>query len=256
MGSFILDQFDPTPWGILKPEYVVEKAEKEFPEIVVCEFSEAMIQEIVEKYSAKKIARLISVGGNTNIYEINFNDVKIAICQVMVGAPACVSNLEELIALGAKKVLVCGECGVLNRTIEDAHLIIPTSAIRDEGTSYHYQPMSDEIALDPYGIEVIETIFNHRGAPYIKGKIWTTDAPYRETRKKIQLRQEQGCIAVEMECAALVAAARLRNIIFSQFVYACDNLDSENWDQRGLTIRPISQKVEIFELAMECATHL
>lgn len=92
--------------------------------------------------------------------------------------------------------------------------------------------------------------------PYIKGKIWTTDAPYRETRKKIQLRQEQGCIAVEMECAALVAAARLRNIVFSQFVYACDNLDSENWDQRGLTIRPISQKVEIFELAMECATHL
>ena len=66
-------------------------------------FSEAMIQEIVEKYSAKKIARLISVGGNTNIYEINFNDVKIAICQVMVGAPACVSNLEELIALGAQK---------------------------------------------------------------------------------------------------------------------------------------------------------
>ena len=62
-----------------RPEYVVEKAEKEFPEIVVCEFSEAMIQEIVEKYSAKKIARLISVGGNTNIYEINFNDVKIAI---------------------------------------------------------------------------------------------------------------------------------------------------------------------------------
>lgn len=256
MGRIILEQFDSEPWGVLKPEYVIEKPNHSFPEVVVCEFSEAMIQSIVDKYNGKKIAHLISVGGNITIYEIIYDKVRIAICQVMIGASACVGNLEELIALGAKKVFVCGECGVLDQTIEDAHLIIPTSAVRDEGTSYHYQPASDEIELDANTIEIIESLFKSKGLPYIKGKIWTTDAPYRETREKILRRKEQGCIAVEMECAALTAAARLRKIIFAQFVYACDNLDSDVWEQRGLTSRPIIQKVQIFELAMECAIRL
>lgn len=256
MGQIILEQYDSEPWGVLKPEYVIEKPEQDFPEVVVCEFSEAMIKAIVKKYNGKKIARLISVGGDTTIYEILYDSTRIAVCQVMVGAPACVGNLEELIALGAKKIVVCGECGVLDQSIEDAHLIIPTSVVRDEGTSYHYQPASDEIEPDLHSIEVMETLFKSKGLPYLKGKIWTTDAPYRETRKKIQQRKAQGCIAVEMECAALIAAARLRKIVFAQFVYACDNLDTDVWEQRGLTSRPIIQKMKTFELAMECAVRL
>lgn len=91
--------------GILRPEYVVERPECEFPETVVCEFSETIIQEIIEKYQGKRIGRLISVGGDITIYKIFYKTIRIAVCQVMVGGPACVSNLEELIALGAKKFL-------------------------------------------------------------------------------------------------------------------------------------------------------
>ena len=50
MERLILEQFDNEPWGILKPEYVIDKPKQSFPEVVVCEFSEAMIQVIVEKY--------------------------------------------------------------------------------------------------------------------------------------------------------------------------------------------------------------
>ncbi|MGO0986331.1 nucleoside phosphorylase [Clostridioides difficile] len=256
MSEILLEQFDSDFWGILRPEYVIEKPDCNFPETIVCEFSKSMIQTIVEKYNGKKIGRLISVAGDIPIYEVFFKNVRIGICQVMVGAPACVTNFEELVALGAKKIFICGECGVLDNTIDDAYLIIPTSAIRDEGTSYHYQPASDEIILNPHGVKVIESVFKSKGLPYIKGKIWTTDAPYRETRNKMLARKKQGCIAVEMECAAVAAAAQFRNVIFSQFVYACDNLDSDVWEQRGLTIRPISQKVHTFELAMECAIKL
>lgn len=192
----------------------------------------------------------------TLLYIKFYKTIRIAVCQVMVWAPACVSNLEELIALGAKKIFVCGECGVLDRTIDDAHLIISTSAVRDEGTSYRYLPVSDEVELDTYGIKVIEEVFKKEGLQYKKGKVWTTDAPYRETRKKMLQRKEQGCIAVEIECATLAAAAKFRGITFAQFVYACDNLDAEKWDQRGLTVRPVSKKVQTFELAMECAINL
>ena len=57
MGRILLEEYDTEPWGVLKPEYVIERPEKTFPEIVVCEFSAALIQDIVAKYEAKKVAR-------------------------------------------------------------------------------------------------------------------------------------------------------------------------------------------------------
>ena len=40
--------------------------------------------------------------------------------------------------MGLKKLILFGNCGVLDRSIEDCGIIIPTRAIRDEGSSYHY----------------------------------------------------------------------------------------------------------------------
>lgn len=155
--------------------------------------------------------------------------------------------------MGAKKIFVCGECGVLDASIEDAKIIIPTCAVRDEGTSYHYLPAEDEIAMDEDVIQIIRRVLEQRNIKYISGKIWTTDAPYRETREKMKRRRETGCIAVDMECSALAAFSRMRGIRYGQFVYAADNLDADEWQQRGLTVRPASQKAEIFQIALECA---
>lgn len=66
------------------------------------------------------------------------------------------------------------------------------------------------------------------------GKTWTTDAIYRETQKLIEERKKQGCLAVEMECAAAFAVAQFRNIPIIQFLYGADNLDSETWEPRDL----------------------
>ena len=45
--------------------------------------------------------------------------------------------------------------------------------------------------------------------PYILGKVWTTDGFYRETRNNMEKRRAEGCIAVDMECASVMAAAQL-----------------------------------------------
>jgi nucleoside phosphorylase len=46
--------------------------------------------------------------------------------------------------------------------------------------------------------------------PVIRGKSWTTDAPFRETASIIMERQRQGIHVVEMEAAALLAFAQAR----------------------------------------------
>jgi hypothetical protein len=47
-------------------------------------------------------------------------------------------------------------------------------------------------------VENIEEGLNNFGIDYIKAKTWTTDAFYRETEKKIELRKSEGCVTVEM----------------------------------------------------------
>ena len=251
----ILEQYDSRPWGILRPDHVVKKRE-DFPKTVVFEFSRDLIHRIAVKYGGAEVAHLVSVAGNTPVYRIDYHGRQLGISQCWIGASACVSNMEEIVAMGAENIFVCGECGVLDGAIEDARLIIPTAAVRDEGTSYHYLPPSDEIEMDSRSVSLIEEVFREKGLQYIKGKLWTTDAPYRETTEKMERRKAGGCIAVDMECSALAAFARLRGIRHAQFVYAADNLDAEEWEQRGLTVRPVEDKARIFEIALECASRM
>jgi uridine phosphorylase len=63
-------------------------------------------------------------------------------------------------------------------------LVVATSAIRDEGTSYHYlQPASEVDCPSPvephFTRELISTGWEIRS-----GCVWTTDAPYRESEEE------------------------------------------------------------------------
>ena len=79
--------------------------------------------------------------------KIDINGTSLALYQSPVGGPASAPFFEEVIVMGAKTLLLSGNCGCLDASIKDLSIIIPTSAIRDEGTSYHYLPASDEIEI-------------------------------------------------------------------------------------------------------------
>jgi uridine phosphorylase len=110
--------------------------------------------------------------------------------------------------------------------------VVPSYAVRDEGTSYHYAPPAREIGADPAVVAVIEDVLRESGAPYRVGKTWTTDAIYRETRGRIARRAAEGCITVEMECAAFIAVARFRGVRFGQILAISDDVSGEVWGPR------------------------
>ena len=62
----------------------------------------------------EKIAELYSANGTLPVYQINYKNTAIAFYRSMVGAPACVACFEEILAMGAKKFVLFGSCGVLN----------------------------------------------------------------------------------------------------------------------------------------------
>ncbi len=90
--------------------------------------------------------------------------------------------------------------------------------------------------------------------PHLVGRTWTTDAPYRETRSKLQHRLDEGCITVEMEAAALFAVARFRGVPFAQLLYAADSLAGEKWEARGWPHADIREP--LFWAAAETALRL
>jgi uridine phosphorylase len=167
-----------------------------------------------------------------------------------VGAPLAAALLEETIALGGRKFIACGGAGVLDRTVAMGQLLLPVAAVRDEGTSYHYLPPAREVEPTPAAVSAIESVLTRREIDYVLTKTWTTDAYFQETRDKVALRQDEGCLTVEMEAAALFAVARYRGVEFGQLLYGGDNLDTDQWEHRDRT-KNRSVRENLVQLAAE-----
>ncbi len=132
---------------------------------------------------------------------------------------------------------------------------IITSAVRDEGTSYHYLPPAREVQPAPQAVAALQAALDAEGMPYEMVKAWTTDGLYRETAAKRDLRVSEGCHVVEMEAAAFFAVAQFRGVTFGQMVYGGDLVVPEGWDKRGWHERT-DDRQRMFWLAVEACLRL
>ena len=221
---------DPTRVALIEPSQFIKP--RDVPEhCIICFFKE-VIDRVVAEHSAKLLAQQTWEDGPHPLYEIEHQNQRLAFFHPGVGAPIAAGLLEDMIALGCRKFIVCGGCGVLEPGMVVGHLIVVTSAIRDEGTSYHYLPPSREVVANATGVAALVTTLTRHGIPYALGKTWTTDAPYRETPNKIATRRAEGCLTVEMESAALMAVAEFRSVVLGQALYGGDDLSGAEWDHR------------------------
>jgi uridine phosphorylase len=147
-----------------------------------------------------------------------------------IGAPMAAMTMEKLIALGAKRIILFGWCGALakNRSIGD--ILLPSEAMSGEGTSGYYPlkiPASSSLIL----LENIEQAFQKENIPVSGGRVWSTDAVYRESRMKLQeLNSKDGVSAVDMEFSALCAVACFRDIQFAAVLIVSDELWGSKWN--------------------------
>jgi uridine phosphorylase len=224
-------EYDPARDAVVEPHIAIKRFDMP-PHVVLCFFRDA-IAAFVEAVGGREIGRLGSEIGVFPVFEIQLDGQRIAVAQAGVGAPLAAGWLDELITLGGRAFVAAGGAGVLVPDIAMGHVIVPSAAIRDEGTSYHYLPASREVEPTEGAFRAIVRTLEDRGVPYVVGKTWTTDGFYRETREKVARRVAEGCLTVEMEAAAFFAVARFRGIQFGQMLYAGDDLSGEAWDGRG-----------------------
>lgn len=252
----LLHEFDPNPSAVINPADTIHRPEN-CPRVAVSCFERNTFERMLERLGGEEITRLKKANLQTPVYRTAYKGVVLVLFEAYVGAAGCVGDLEELFAAGVEKLVLFGTCGVLDRSIGDCGIIIPTAALRDEGTSFHYAPPSDEIEVNPkYREEFIE-ILNEHQCTYTQGKVWTTDAFYRETAEKAARRRAAGCVCVDMECAAVAALAQFRGKEAFQFFHASDNLDGGEWEAWSLSQDAnITGKDKAALLALELAVKL
>ena len=249
----IIDTFDLNGEEIIKAKNNVRMIEN-FPTTVLVVFSVKMCNLFLSKYDAIKIGTLSAAGQKLSIYQFEYKGIKIGFFNTVLGGAASAGLLEELIALGAEKLLYFGSCGALHKEIAEGRLLVPTAAYRDEGVSYHYAEASDYLEIET--APVLMQILDDMHISYNATKTWTTDAFYRETRSNLEKRKAEGCGVVEMECASIMAVGQFRKKKVYQFLYAADCLADSDWDKRILGSMPTDLIERILLVAIEVATRL
>jgi len=244
--EFPILEFDPSPRATIEPEHVhkpIDIAEH----CILCFFPD-VLKQLHDQGKLKEIHLTTGEIGSHQIHEFEHAGRKLALMHPGVGGPLAAIRLEKAIALGCKKFIACGGAGVLDGSIAVGHVIVPTSAIRDEGTSYHYLPPSREVAPSADAVAAIERTLQRNGIEYLTGKTWTTDGVYRETPERIQMRKSEGALTVEMEAATFFAVAKFRDVKFAQILYGADDVSGE-WDHRDWMKHSVREK--LFQLAVE-----
>ncbi|MBD5117551.1 MAG: nucleoside phosphorylase [Clostridiales bacterium] len=248
----LFDTFDPNSEEIIPPSAMYRPVDG-FPETVIMTFEEKSLQTLRD-ICETEVAATLRGGWPIPVYKLCWHGRDIGVFQTLIGGAGTAGLLEEVLALGAKKVLLYGACGVLDAALAAGRFILPTAAYRDEGVSYHYLPVGDYVDV-PTAARLGE-VFDELKLPYVKGRVWTTDALYRETRNNMEKRRADGCVAVDMECASVMAVAQFRGAEVYEFFYAEDSLDGEAWDARTLGAVPASDYEKYLRVALEAAAQL
>jgi uridine phosphorylase len=244
-------EFDPEPDAILTPGAF--EFNGGLPEAGVLCFFADVLNQLVQEGRLVPIGELRSEIGPNLVYELQYEGRRFFVTHPGVGAPLAAGFLDELIGSGARKALACGGCGVLGHDIVAGHAIIVTSAVRDEGTSYHYLAPCREAYPHASAVRALEETLKAAGVDYILGKTWTTDAIYRETRAKRDLRMAEDCQTVEMEASAFFAVAEFRRIVFGQLLYGGDLVIPEGWDHRDWFKRKDIREAMFWLTVQACA---
>ena len=214
----LLEEFENVP-AVIEPTDRSLISGGEICDTIILSFNGEILERVKQIDGVYEGGYLTNLNSKYPWYIYEVDGFKLAVAMATIGAPMVVGFLEELKARGFNNFIVLGSCGVLDQSIQADKIIIPSSALRDEGTSYHYAPASDEIAYDETLLLTMENALNKSGIEHIRTKVWTTDAFYRETAAKVKRRLEAGAKVVDMESSAIMPRPNIDKPMFISFFY-------------------------------------
>ncbi len=251
-GSFPILEFDSSREALIEPARVVKP--QPVPQRCVLTFFQDVIKALVDSGAARPAASLHTEVGEHPMYRVPVDGDEVALFHPGLGGPMVAALFEELVAVGCRTFVACGGGGILDSQELGNRVLVVDSAVRDEGTSYHYLAPDREVRVEPAVTDALSRVLNTRNVPHVVGKAWTTDAIFRETRARVDRRRAEGCLIVEMEAASLLSVAAFRGVPLGVLLYGGDDVSGAVWDPRHGSDRA-SVREKLFWLSVEaCQT--
>jgi len=153
-----------------------------------------------------------------------------------IGGPVTAMVVEALVDAGTERFCICGRAGVLAAAgdgrdrVPESTAVVADAALRDEGTSYHYEPANRSVAA---AAEIREAMVGALVAADIDhrvGPTWTVDALFRETVAEVERYTAEGVLTVEMEAATAFTVARHHDAAAGAVFVPSDYVTTEGWD--------------------------
>jgi uridine phosphorylase len=113
----------------------------------------------------------------------------------------------------------------VSRSLPLPSLVVAREAIRDEGTSYHYIAAGESVESNAELVAALAHGVGSLGLPVSSGRVWTTDAPYRETQQQLDAHAAKGVLAVEMQAASLFAFSKATGMPVGVFALVSNAVD-------------------------------
>lgn len=237
---------------LLKPSAIISERNN-MPETVIILWSFSLFNALKDSLKCTTLSTF-KCGVRCPVYGFKYKGTELACVLLPIGAPVAAGFLEEYIVRGVKNFVCLGTCGSLASETQ-GKIIVPTYAYRDEGTSWHYASHEDNWIKVKTAMET-DAILEGLGVPHICGKVWTNDAFYRETPSAVALMKQQGCLAVEMECAANMAVTQFRGVDCYQMLFPADKLEGSYWNSGTLGKRSNSVNEKLAKIALEVAVSI
>lgn len=166
------------------------------------------------------------------------NGEKVSVTSTGIGGASASIALEELVKIGAEKFIRVGTCGGMDLDVKGGDIVIATGAIRMEGTSKEYAPIEfPAVANLDITNALVQSAKNlsyefHTGVVQCKDSFYGQHDPERmpvsyELQNKWEAWKRMGCLASEMESAALFIAGSFLRVKVGSVFLAVANQERE-----------------------------
>jgi len=146
-------------------------------------------------------------------YTGTYRGLRVSVQATGMGCPSLAIVTEELIRLGATRLVRVGTAGIVSDRVRPGELIVATGSVANDGTTRQYLRGAAYAPVADHGIvRALEGAGAAAGTPPHVGLIQTEDAFYATAPDDVPELRSRGVLAIEMEASALFLIAALRGV--------------------------------------------
>lgn len=173
-----------------------------------------------------------------------------------MGASPLSCVVEDLVACGARVVLLLCAAWSLGEPLQWGDLVVPAYSVGPDGTSIHYGNSTGHVFADPVVVATLVAAGRERGATVHMGGNATCEALYRITPAMVADFRRQGCLCMENgEASTLFAMARTLGFVAGALFQPYIELE-RGWDPALLDERYRANARLQAEIALEAGLRL